>query len=51
MLTILVTPAETQVAQAEILGFDQVVKLPEGPLSDQDVQTALREILKELSRL
>lgn len=51
MLTILVTPAETQVAQAEILGFDQVVKLPEVPLSDQDVQTALREILKELSRL
>lgn len=51
MLTILVTPAEIQVAQAEILGFDQVVKLPEGPLSDQDVQTALREILKELSSL
>lgn len=51
MLTILVTPAETQVAQAEILGFDQFVKLPEGPLSDQDVQTALREILKELNSL
>ena len=51
MLTLLVTPAETPAAQAKILGFDQVVKLPKGPLSDQDVQAALREILKELNHL
>ena len=51
MTTILVTPAKTNAAQAEILGFDHVVNLPEGPLSDQDVQKTLSRILNELNGL
>ena len=43
MLTMLITPAKISSVQAEILGFDIVIRLPEGPLDDHDVLEALKQ--------
>lgn len=43
MLTLLITPAEISAAQAKRLGFDIVIRLPEGPLADHDVLEALKQ--------